>query len=203
MKSYRIAILEDDPIFASYCRDRLEKMQRVTNVDVFQSVEEFPKGLYLPYDLVFVDVHLSGKSGLDFIQERYSPDSKTSYAILSAFESEEVLFKALKIGAIGYILKKDANDIQETANILLGGGGVLSPGLAARAIVSFRKSPREDLEILSKRERKILDLIVDGKKTKEIASQLGTKEGTVRIQIKSIFRKLHVNSRIDLVRKFS
>ncbi|TGK10533.1 DNA-binding response regulator [Leptospira selangorensis] len=203
MKLYKIAILEDDPAFASQCKERLKKMNRVTKVEVYNSAEEFPNEGDAPYDLVFVDVDLPGKSGLDFILERHSTDSKTNYAILSAFESEEALFKALKAGAIGYILKKDVGDIQEKAEILLEGGGILSPGLAARVIHSFRKTSQKEVEILSNREKKVLDMIVDGKKTKEIATFLGTKEGTVRVQIKSIFRKLHVNSRLELVRKFS
>ncbi|EMJ99536.1 LuxR C-terminal-related transcriptional regulator [Leptospira sp. WS58.C1] len=203
MKLYKIAILEDDPIFASQCKERLKKLNRVTKVEVYTSAEEFPKGKDVPYDLVFVDIDLPGQSGLDFILERHSEDSKTNYAILSAFESEEVLFKALKAGAIGYILKKDVGDIQEKAEILLEGGGILSPGLAARVILSFRKTTQKEVEVLSNREKKVLDLIVDGKRTKEIAAFLGTKEGTVRVQIKSIFRKLHVNSRLELVRKFS
>lgn len=203
MKLYKIAILEDDPAFASQCKERLKKMNIVTKVEVYNSAEEFPKETDVPYDLVFVDIDLPGKSGLDFILERHSADSKTNYAILSAFESEEALFKALKAGAIGYILKKDVGDIQEKAEILLEGGGILSPGLAARVIHSFRKTSQKEVEVLSNREKKVLDMIVDGKKTKEIAASLGNKEGTVRVQIKSIFRKLHVNSRLELVRKFS
>ncbi|PJZ48645.1 LuxR C-terminal-related transcriptional regulator [Leptospira saintgironsiae] len=203
MKLYKIAILEDDPVFASQCKERLKKMNRVTKVEVYNSAEEFPDERDVPYDLVFVDIDLPGKSGLDFILERHSADSKTNYAILSAFESEEALFKALKAGATGYILKKDVGDIQEKAEILLEGGGILSPGLAARVIHSFRKTSHKEVEILSNREKKVLDMIVDGKRTKEIAASLGTKEGTVRVQIKSIFRKLHVNSRLELVRKFS
>ncbi|TGL58862.1 LuxR C-terminal-related transcriptional regulator [Leptospira sarikeiensis] len=203
MKLFKIAILEDDPAFANHCREKLKKLNRVAKVDVFSSVEEFPKQNDSSYDLVFVDLELPGKSGLDFIQERYSIDIKTNYAVLSAFESEEALFKALKAGAIGYILKKDSEDIQEKTEILLEGGGILSPGLAARVIQSFRKPSKKETEILSNREKKVLDLIVDGKRTKEIAASLGTKEGTVRVQIKSIFRKLHVNSRLDLVRRFS
>ncbi|TGK58774.1 DNA-binding response regulator [Leptospira wolffii] len=203
MKLFRIAVIEDDPAFAAHCWEGLKKMQRVTKVDVYSSAEDFPVKLVLPYDLVFVDIHLPGKNGLDFIQEMKAANTKTIFAILSAFESEEALFKALKIGAVGYILKKDVKNIEETASILLNGGGILSPGLAARVISSFRRPAKEDLEVLSFREKKILDLIVDGRKTKEIAAHFGTKEGTVRLQIKSIFRKLHVNSRIELVRRFS
>lgn len=203
MKLFRIAIVEDDESFAAHCADRIRKMERVTKVDVFSAAESYPEKILIPYDLVLVDLHLPGKSGLEFIEEKYSVDSKTSYAILSAFESEEALFKALKIGAVGYILKKDVDDIQTTVEILLGGGGVLSPGLAARVILSFRSPVKDGVRLLSSREKKILDLIVDGKRTKEIAGHLGTKEGTVRVQIKSIFRKLHVNSRLDLIRKFS
>ncbi|TGK07647.1 DNA-binding response regulator [Leptospira semungkisensis] len=203
MNKVRIAIVEDNLGFAKSCADSLIGMEEVDKAEIFSSVEEFSKVGSKQFDLVFLDIILPGKSGIDFLREQRALEDVPKYVMLSTVDSDDALFQAMQAGAIGFVLKKDLKDITEVTKIVLQEGGILSPGLAARVISFFRKPLRKETETLTPREREILHQIVNGAKTKEIAEHFGTKEGTVRIQIKSIFKKLQVNSRVDLVRKFS
>ncbi|EQA44352.1 response regulator receiver domain protein [Leptospira broomii serovar Hurstbridge str. 5399] len=202
-KSIKIALIEDNSEFGSRCLQSLVEMPEISVADLFTSCEEFLANGQTRYDIVFVDIILPGMNGIDFIRENFPKNSATRFIVLSGIESDAALFKSMQAGAVGYFLKKDLKDISHVTRVVLKEGGILSPGLAVRVMEFFRKTPRKEIFALTPREREILDYINGGFKTKQIALKLGTKEGTVRIQIKSIFRKLKVNSRLDLVRKYS
>ncbi|EPG74385.1 response regulator receiver domain protein [Leptospira fainei serovar Hurstbridge str. BUT 6] len=202
-KSIKIALIEDNSEFGSHCIQSLVGMSEISSADLFASCEDFLASGKTRYDIVFVDIILPGMNGIDFIREVFPKNSSTRFIVLSGIESDAALFKSMQAGAVGYFLKKDLKDIRQVTRIVLQEGGILSPGLTARVMEFFRKTPKKEVFALTPREREILDYINSGLKTKQIALKLGTKEGTVRIQIKSIFRKLKVNSRLDLVRKYS
>ncbi|TGL63566.1 response regulator [Leptospira sarikeiensis] len=203
MEKVKIAIVEDNPEFAQNCANTLSIMEEVDKVEVFSSTEDLSQNHESKFDLVFMDIVLRGKSGIDYIKERSDFDDDPKYVMLSTLESDDALIQAMKAGAVGFVLKKDLKDIKEVTRMVMQEGGILSPGAAAKVISFFRKPPRKETHSLTPREREILNHIINGSKTKDIARNFGTKEGTVRIQIKSIFKKLQVNSRVDLVRKYS
>ncbi|MEI7012815.1 response regulator [Leptospira licerasiae] len=203
MEKVKIAIVEDNSEFAQTCANTLSVMEEVDQVEVFSSTEDLSQNHRDKFDLVFMDIVLPGKSGIDYIKERSDFDNDPKYIMLSTLDSDDALIQAMKAGAVGFVLKKDLKDIKEVARMVMREGGILSPGAAAKVISFFRKPPTKETHSLTPREREILDHIINGYRTKEIARNFGTKEGTVRIQIKSIFKKLQVNSRVDLVRKYS
>ncbi|MFB5649222.1 LuxR C-terminal-related transcriptional regulator [Leptospira wolffii] len=199
----RIAIVESDTSFAKSCVESLRSIENVSRTDVFSSVESFFESDPNRFDLVFLDALPSQNSGIEFLKEEKVQGKNTKYVVLSTVDSDETLYQAIQAGAVGFVLKKDLENIADVATTVMREGGILSQGLAARVISFFHKPPRQELNSLTPREREILEHIVRGARTKQIAGYFGTKEGTVRIQIKSIFKKMKVNSRVDLVRKFS
>ncbi|PJZ26854.1 DNA-binding response regulator [Leptospira hartskeerlii] len=203
MEKVKIAIVEDNSEFAQNCANTLSVMEEVDQVEVFSSTEDLSQNREDKFDLVFMDIVLPGKSGIDYIKERSDFDNDPKYIMLSTLDTDDALIQAMKAGAVGFVLKKDLKDIKEVARMVMKEGGILSPGAAAKVISFFRKSPTKETHSLTPREREILNHIINGYRTKDIARNFGTKEGTVRIQIKSIFKKLQVNSRVDLVRKYS
>lgn len=203
MEKVKIAIVEDNSEFAQTSANTLSLMEEVDQVEVFSSTEDLSQNHRDKFDLVFMDIVLPGKSGIDYIKERSDFDNDPKYIMLSTLDTDDALIQAMKAGAVGFVLKKDLKDIKEVARMVMREGGILSPGAAAKVISFFRKPPTKETHSLTPREREILDHIINGYRTKEIARNFGTKEGTVRIQIKSIFKKLQVNSRVDLVRKYS
>ncbi|PJZ75836.1 response regulator [Leptospira neocaledonica] len=203
MEKVKIAIVEDNSEFAQNCANTLSVMEEVDKVEVFSSTEDLSQNHQNKFDLVFMDVVLPGKSGIDYIKERSDLDNDPKYIMLSTLDTDDALMQAMKAGAVGFVLKKDLKDIKEVARMVMKEGGILSPGAAAKVISFFRKPSTKETHSLTPREKEILNHIVNGYRTKDIARNFGTKEGTVRIQIKSIFKKLRVNSRVDLVRKYS
>ncbi|TGN03046.1 response regulator [Leptospira dzoumogneensis] len=203
MEKVKIAIVEDNPEFAQNCANTLSVMEEVDQVEVFSSTEDLSQNHRDKFDLVFMDIVLPGKSGIDYIKERSDFDNDPKYIMLSTLDTDDALMQAMQAGAVGFVLKKDLKDIKEVARMVMREGGILSPGAAAKVISFFRKPPTKETHSLTPREKEILNHIINGYRTKEIARNFGTKEGTVRIQIKSIFKKLQVNSRVDLVRKYS
>ncbi|MGJ4745157.1 response regulator [Leptospira sp. SA-E8] len=203
MEKVKIAIVEDNSEFAQSCANTLSVMEEVDQVEVFASTEDLSQNHQNKFDLVFMDIVLPGKSGIDYIKERSDLDNDPKYIMLSTLDTDDALIQAMKAGAVGFVLKKDLKDIKEVARMVMREGGILSPGAAAKVISFFRKPQSKETHSLTPREREILNHIINGYRTKDIARNFGTKEGTVRIQIKSIFKKLQVNSRVDLVRKYS
>lgn len=201
LREIRVGIIESDFNFAQTCVHALLKSESISEANVFLSIESFEQSDPEDFDIVFLDTVQSGKSGIQFLREKRNSERRTKYVMLS--DSGDSLFQAIRAGAVGFVLKKDLRDINEVVDMVIREGGVLSPGSAAKMISFLHKPRKQELYSLSPREREILEHIVRGSRTKQIANYFGTKEGTVRIQIKSIFKKLQVNSRIDLVRKFS
>ncbi len=126
--------------------------------------------------------------------------------MISSLQTDDAIFSALRNGASGYIWKSELDSLHDTIQTLLEGGSVISPSIAAKVLLSFRKpqtnlDPGVGVEVLTPRERQILELIVEGDSPHQIASLFGTTVGTVRQQIKTIYKKLQVNTRVQMVKK--
>ena len=122
-------------------------------------------------------------------------------------EDDEKIFDALAAGASGYILKKTKPaELVAAIRDLYEGGAPMSGQIASRVVASFRKKEenRETvlLENLSTREYEILELLVKGRLYKEISATLGISQETVRKHVYNIYKKLHVNNRVEAYNKF-
>ncbi len=132
------------------------------------------------------------------------------FIVLSAFDDDEKIFEAIKAGAAGYLLKyESANSLQDAIkNVLDFSGAPLSPGIARKALQllsrsSIEKSNKEIFlppEILSEREKEILQHTVNGLDAKNIADILSISVFTVRKHIANIYEKLHVQSKAQIIK---
>jgi len=149
-------------------------------------------------DVILLDVQLPGMRGVDAIPslKKLLPD--VHVVILTVYESEEIIFTALKNGAAGYLTKHtSAGKISEFIKEVMRGGGAMSAGIAKLVMQSFQKSSSSPL---SKRETQILEAVAEGKSRSKIASQLFIDTETVRTHIKNIYHKLDVNSKDEAIR---
>ena len=118
--------------------------------------------------------------------------------------SEKMIFDALKAGALGYIYKDELETINDVVSQVMSGGAIITPTIALRVLDTFKQpikfKPETDL---TKREKQVLGLLVSGVKTKDAATTLQISHDTIRNHIKNIYKKLNVNSKVEMMRKAS
>ena len=154
-------------------------------------------------DLALLDIHLPGLSGVELaamLSERF-PDMRK--IMLTSLHSDEIVFQALKAGAVAYVLKSGMEDIQEVIRIVLNGGAVITPTVALRVMRHFQRD-RNSVQALSQlttREKQILEELSSGEAPRDISGTLQLSIHTVRQHIKNIYAKLQVSSRSELTRR--
>ena len=125
--------------------------------------------------------------------------------IVTVYEDTERIFKALRAGACGYLLKRSApEELIAAIREVRQGGAPMSREIARKVIVSFQEPvvAAAEVEGLSERESEILELVAAGLPNKLIAARLGLTDGTVRWHLRHVYHKLHVRSRTQATRKF-
>lgn len=201
-----VSVIEDDKNY----REGLESL--LTNADEFVLLKSYPtaeKALEHIFDhqphIAIVDIKLPGKNGIDFIADIKTKAPGILCMVCSFYDDDEFVFKALKNGACGYILK-DAmpSEILISLKELYDGGAPMSPYIARKVINTFqRKEEKHKLTELSERENEILELISTGLSVKEVSAKLFLSPHTVTRHLKNIYNKLHVNNRIEAINKLN
>ncbi len=157
-------------------------------------------------DVVLVDLGLPGMKGDECIVRLKSDLPHLQFLVLTIKDQEEEIFAALKAGASGYLLKLSSpSEILESIKELYDGGAPMSASIARKVVNHFQnggkeKSPYEDL--LTSREKEVLQLLSRGKFYKEIAAELFISIETVKSHCHNIYEKLHVSSRTEAVNKY-
>ncbi len=200
-----VSIIEDDTVI----REGLEKYLRSQDdficFHACESVEQLLKEAdeSCPPDVILMDIGLpgmSGISGMKIINERFSGVNIIMFTI---HEDSHKIFQSLCAGASGYILKNTPfSKIAEAIKIVHEGGSFMAPRIARKVFDFFRENshlPRES--VLTDKEKEIVLGLVDGLSYKMIADKSNISIETVRSHIKNIYKKLHVHSKADVIRK--
>jgi len=144
-------------------------------------------------DVVILDLRMQGMSGLDTLRALREESKNAHVLVFSNYAKGEEIFQAMKSGAAGFVLKEMPLDrLLEAIRVVHKGNQYLPPEIAMR--VGERALAR-----LSTRELEVLQLLGRGLSNKEMASQLGVVEGTVKIHVANIFGKLDVSDRTEAV----
>jgi DNA-binding NarL/FixJ family response regulator len=155
-------------------------------------------------DIVLMDIHLPGISGIECIRRLKPALAFTQFMMCTVYEDNDNVFDSLCAGATGYLLKNSPpSKITDAIIDLYHGGSPMSSVIARKVIQALRPSaePSKDMEKLTNREREMLDLLAKGYRYKEIADQLSISFETVRTHIHHIYEKLHVQSRTEALNK--
>jgi DNA-binding NarL/FixJ family response regulator len=145
-------------------------------------------------DITLMDLQLPGMSGVDAIQQIRQIDSGARLIVLTAYRGDEDVHRALRAGASTYLLKDSLSD--DLVRMILevnAGRRPVPPDVQALLSV------RTEFPSLSPREVEVLQAVGEGLQNKEIAAGLGITEDTVKVHIKKIFAKLHVDDRTAAV----
>ncbi|MBA3901610.1 MAG: response regulator transcription factor [Bacteroidetes bacterium] len=200
----KVSLVEDEKEISEGLCFIINTDDRVKCIACYASAEEAIKGIEnnIP-DVVLVDIHLPKLSGIELITKLKPIYPSVMFLICTTFEDEENIFNALKAGASGYVLKKAlGNKLIESIVDVYQGGSPMTSIIARKVVTSFQKqSPSKEIQILSEREKEILDFLAKGDRYKEIAEKLFLSVETVRTHIRNIYSKLQVNSRMEAINK--
>jgi len=199
----RIALIEDDKVVRNNLAEFFSRQSELECVIAAASVDDFFEKAenVKVLDIVLSDIGLPGLSGIEAIPLIKKKFPEVSIIILSVYADSDRIFKALCAGAVGY-LQKDTpvDEILDCINIISKGGSAMSPTIA-RKVVDYFAPKRTYNEPLTAKEQQVVTAMVDGLSYKMIASRLGIALETVRQHIKNIYRKLHVNSKGEVIVK--
>jgi two-component system NarL family response regulator len=145
-------------------------------------------------DVALLDLRMPELDGVGAIKEIREVDPNAHILVLTTFDGDEDIYRAIKAGAKGYLLKDTAREaLMDSIRKVHSGETCIPPSLAAKL------AERVSGEALSAREIEVLQRIAAGKSNKEIGAELFISEGTVKTHVKSIFSKLDVVSRTEAV----
>lgn len=156
-------------------------------------------------DIVLMDIQLPNMSGIECTQQLKQLLPAVQIIMVTVYEDPDRIFKALRVGACGYLLKRCSPDeLLCAVREVKQGGAPMSREIARKVIASFQEplTVAAEMEDLSPREREILELVAEGFPNKMIADRVGLTDGTVRWHLRHIFHKLHVRSRTEAALKF-
>ncbi|MFN3986351.1 MAG: response regulator [Rhodocyclaceae bacterium] len=204
----RVLLVDDHNLFRSCIRSLLQRYPDLTIVgEAGDGTEGVKRAGQLQPDVVLLDLHMPGLSGLDAARLILEEAPDTHVLALTASEEAEDLFLALRAGACGYLLKNiEADTLVAAVRSAAAGESVVSPQMMGKLLGGLRSetpdrplpATRSDAhEKLTPREREILGLIARGLSNKEIARELDLAESTVKIHVQNTLRKLDLNSRVQ------
>lgn len=204
-KKINVAMIEDEASIRSSVKSYLKKEPEFEVGIVAESVESFIEQLKTEVtpDIVIVDIKLpglSGISGISYVKEKFPT---MEFIVFTSYDDWELVFDSLRAGAAGYLLKNsNLSAIKDAITLLRSGGAPMSPEIAKKVIKYFSSEKTPKLgETLTIKERQVVDGLVEGLSYKMIAGKLGISIDTVRFHIKHVYRKLHVNSKAEVIGK--
>lgn len=206
-----ILILEDDPSAQMRIHNILKTFGYLDDDLFFSQTVDGAKQIYQQNFIGFflVDLNLPDGCGIEFIQSlRREHEENVPVMVLSAWNSTEMIYKALTVGAGGYVLKeRDDVELMFAIRTMLKGEAIIDPGIAKEILkklhaaqVQAAASADANLQAkLSSRELEILNFIANGFTSREISEKIHISRFTVDVHIKKIYQKLEVNSRTKAV----
>jgi DNA-binding NarL/FixJ family response regulator len=200
-----VAIVEDNPDIRAGTSYVLRSSRQSAIAGEYETAEELINAFDVIHpDVVLMDLGLPGMSGVEAIGVLKRLHPRVEIVVLSVFEDDDNIFRAICAGANGYLAKPATpQQLIGAVEDAFGGGTPMSPHIARKVLEMFKQHippPRADYN-LTPRELEILDHLVQGEDYKVIAEQLFLSLFTVRAHIRNIYDKLHVHSKSQAVAK--
>jgi len=156
-------------------------------------------------DLILLDLNLKSESGLDILAALKAEDASRRVVMLTVSDAAEDLMGAIRAGADGYLLKDmEPEQLLDRVRAALAGELVIGEALAARLASALRQEAQDsaggigrELSLLTDREQQVLRCLADGQSNKRIARTLSIAEGTVKVHVKNLLKKLSFRSRVE------
>ena len=195
----RISIIEDDETIRDGYAYLISHTPGFKVVSTYPSFEAAARKLAADApDVLLLDVELPGTNGIDAIPKLKKIIPDLHILILTVYEQDTLIFRALGNGAAGYLTKNTPPEkIMASITEVMEGGGPMSAHIARMVIQSFQRAEESPL---TRRETEVLEQISTGKSRKRIADELYIDLETVKSHIKNIYHKLDVHSKADAIK---
>src|SRR5580698_2808125 len=202
----RIAIVEDNRVIRESLMEFVQTDAECECVcacaTAKEALKEMPK--HQP-DIALMDIQLPDISGIECTARLKQLLPSLQIIMVTVYEDTERIYKALRAGACGYLLKRcTPEELVSAIREVRQGGAPMSREIARKVILSFQEpvATTAEVEGLSPREREILELVAAGLPNKQIAARVGLTDGTVRWHLRHVYNKFHVPSRTEAALKF-
>ncbi|HKK26190.1 MAG TPA: response regulator transcription factor [Gracilimonas sp.] len=201
-----IGIVEDNKKIRDLIQRYLDMQKDMECPVAVDSVEEMLDYLeeHAHPDVMLMDIQLPGMSGIKGMEVIKGKYPEIEIIMLTVYHDSHKIFDSLKAGASGYLLKHTSlPEIKESIENLMKGGAPMSPQIARKVISHFNEeAPKKNEDsMLTNREQDIVNGLVDGLSYKLIADRYDISIDTVRAHIRNIYKKLHVNSKAEVIAK--
>ena len=201
----KITLIEDVPSIRENVSKFINLHDEFEVCKTFDSVESFilsvnHNSAFCP-DIILLDIGLPGVSGVEGIPIILDKLPEIDIIMLTTYEEEEVILKALCSGACSYISKKASlKQIVEAMRIVAEGGSYMSPSIAREIVNHLLGGPKKTItNSLTERQNQILKGLSEGKSYKHISEELFISIETVRTHIKKLYRHLQVNNKAEAI----
>ena len=200
----RILVIDDHALFRVGLEGLLEK-RGIEVTAVANGAEGLSLARDISPDVVLLDMRMPDMTGIDVLKQLRDAALEMPVAMLTTSDAERDLIEALRNGAQGYLLKDmEPDELVSALRNIVAGKTVIAPdmaGVLARVVQGDEPEERQEdadpFSELTPREQEILCLLAEGQSNKAIARNLGISDGTVKLHVKSILRKLNVHSRVE------
>lgn len=199
-RTIKLSIVEDDPEIRNNLALIINTSEGMICERTYSNAEDFLDQLDAETpDIVLMDISLPGITGVRAVEKMKESRPDVEALMLTVHQDDQLVFDSLCAGASGYLVKSTPPDrIVDAIREAIAGGAPMSTSIARMVVKSFRKKQQSDL---TEREMDVLDQLCKGKSYKLIADALFISQDTVRSHIKSIYKKLEVNSKSEAVAK--
>lgn len=202
----RIIVADDHPVVRG---GLVALLRTIPGLDVVGEAADGETAVRLTHehrpDVVLMDVRMPGMDGVEATRQIREQTPESRVLILTMYDDDATVFTAMKAGAQGYLLKEsEQDDIVRAVHAVVAGEAIFGPGVAARVLGYFTEPPQAvvaeyPFPELTHREREVLELLAQGMKNADIATELFLSPKTVSNQLTAIFAKLQVASRGEAI----
>lgn len=208
IQKLKIAIAEDNSFLLQSIKDKLSLLEYAHIKHCSENGKELLKKLegYSQIDVILMDIQMPIMDGIEatFLVKSKFPQIKV--LMLTVFDDDENVFKAIQAGADGYLLKEiGPAELDKSLQEIVNGGAPMTPIIASKALQLLRHTPatfqQKEQNPLSKRETQVLEQLAKGLNYQEIAENLIISPSTVRKHIENIYKKLQVRNKMEAVNK--
>ena len=198
-----ILLIDDHPLLRKGVKQLIDLSPNMQVIGEACNAQDGVKlAVELEPDLVLLDLNMPNINGIETLKMLREEEVTSRIIVFTVSDNEEDVVAALKAGADGYLLKDmEPEDLISNLEQAANGTVVISPRLAtllAQALQSNKSVDKVDLSSLTPREKQIIKLIANGMANKVIARKLSITEGTVKVHVKHLLKKLRLRSRVEV-----